>query len=317
MSVNSSSSSNASLPASSTCPHNLYCVLQYCFKSKAGIINVTFFTITSIFLLLPLYIYVLYLGFKRWRQQRSNTTTSHSDVFTYNMVIVELMSVFGSVLICCGLHTDLPQMMTVGILLESINLSGQMFFHLLTCVERYLAVVHPITYLSLRQERGIRIRNNNVVCAWLLSFALTGLLYSENQVLNDIMSFGSVAFVLILISLCSLSVLCVLIRPGPGEGGGGREQVDQSKLRAFYTIMVILGVLMVRLGGSILINALYDSPQLVGTNGCGLLSSIVWFCLPSTLVLPLLFLQRAGKVQHLNWKRKDQLKLYFCAKNRY
>ena len=296
MSVNSSPSFNASLPASSTCCSSLYFFLYKCFRSKDGAINITILTIISILVLFPLYILVLYLGFKRWRQQRSNSTTSHSDVFTYNMVFMELMSVFGSTLICCGVYTVLQQMMMVGIYLFTINLSGQMFFHLLTCVERYLAVVHPITYLSLRQERGIRIRNITVVCAWLLSFALTGLLSAENQVLIDVIFYSTMAFVLILISLCSLSVLCVLIRPGPGEGGGGREQADQSKLKAFYTIMVILGVLMLRFGGTIVISALYDLMKQAGAKWCGLWLSTLWFCLPSSLVLPLLFLQRARKL---------------------
>ncbi|KAJ4945170.1 hypothetical protein JOQ06_013706, partial [Pogonophryne albipinna] len=76
---------------------------------------------------------------------------------------------------------------------------GESLFHVLTCLERYLAVVRPIIYLRLRNVQGVRIRNISI----------------------------------------GLSVLCVLIRPGPGNG----ERVDQSKQSAFYTVTAITAAL--------------------------------------------------------------------------
>ena len=301
MSVNSSSSSNASLP-----PPSLYSVFHECCSSRAGAVHVTAMTITSILLLLPLYIYIIYLGFKRWRQQRSNMTTSHSDVFTYHVVVVELMSVSGFTLICCSVHTDLSQMMMMmGFYFFFINLFGQMFIHVLTCVERYLAVVHPVTYLSLKQERGVRIRDITICCAWLLCATLTSVLYIGDQVIFALIFFCSITVVLIVVSFCSLSVLCVLIRPGPGEGGGGRQQVNKSKLRAFYTIMAILGVLLLRFGVNMISTVTYVTPLLGDDGSCTLWLFGNWVCLPSSLVLPLLFLQRAGKLLCCKNKNKS------------
>ncbi len=113
----------------------------------------------SILLLLPLCILVLYLGFQQWHQLPPGTTMSHSDVFTYHMVGTELLGILGFKLTSCGVHTEFHQILTVSIYLLSINSNGQTLFHILTCVERYLDVVHPITYLSLRTARGIRVRN--------------------------------------------------------------------------------------------------------------------------------------------------------------
>lgn len=104
------------------------------------------------------------------------------------------------------------------------------------------------------------------------------------------------AFDLIVISFCSLSVLRVLMRPGPGEEGGAGWQVDQSKLRAFYTIMAILGVLLFRFGGNLFTAALCVFVQIGETVKCGMLLSLFLSDVPSSLVLPLLFLQRAGKL---------------------
>ncbi|KAI3375558.1 hypothetical protein L3Q82_003894 [Scortum barcoo] len=284
MSVNSSSSIS------------FFYFMHNCFTSTVGAFSMTAFTITSILLLLPVYIFVLYLGHQRWQQQRSKMTMSHSDLFTFHMVVIELMSVLGSIFSCCGIFAELPQIIMLGIFLVCINLSGQIFFHTLTCMERYLAVVHPVTYLSLKQANGIRLRNITIICVWLISFGLTGFVYVASQISMLIVSICVISLVLFVTSFCSLSVLCVLVSPGPGERVVDRRKVDQSKLRAFYTILAILGVLLLRFGGYIFAIVAYVSDQLEENAKCGMWTSMIWLSLPSSLVLPLLFLQRAGKL---------------------
>ena len=110
----------------------------------------------------------------------------------------------------------------MGFFLWNLTWYVKTFFHMLTCVERYLAVVHPVIYLSLRRERGIRIRNISFGCVWLLSFGAS-LISFDNVLVN--MDVSLFIFSLFVISFCSLSVLCVLIRPGPVEQGGDREIV--------------------------------------------------------------------------------------------
>ncbi|TKS93377.1 hypothetical protein D9C73_026635 [Collichthys lucidus] len=124
-----------------------------CFGSRPGIFIFVAFSVTNVFLL-PLYILVLYMGYQRRRQQRSGSAagmTSHSDIFTYNMIGLELIGVLGCCFYCCGALTNVKAIVLVGMDIFSITSPGQTLFHLLTCVERYLAVVHPIIYLGLRQ----------------------------------------------------------------------------------------------------------------------------------------------------------------------
>ena len=118
----------------------------------------------------------------------------------------------------------------------------------------------------------------------------------ENNIFLIILTFLYMVIIVVVVFFSSLSVLCVLIRPGPGEGGGGRQQVDRSKLRAFFTIMIILGVLLFRFVGFSLVAVEVWSEQQLFVETCAMQASITWFCLPSSLVLPLLFLQRAGKL---------------------
>lgn len=274
---------------------HLFSLQPKCKNSTAGPLFFTAFTITNVLILLPLYLFILYLGLQRWWRQRSSAPMSHSDVFTYHMVTIEQFSVLGSVLQCCGIYSDVPDIFIGGAYLFISNLCGEFWFHLLTCLERYLAVVHPVTYLRLRSAKGIRMRDIIIGCCWLLSFALPGVIHVDPFLATAVFVFVSVT-TLIVTLFCSLSVLWVLIRPGPGEVVGRREQVDESKLRAFYTIMIILGVLVLRYMGCILSAALQISSQLGRIENCAGLFPIIWMSLPSNLVLPLLFLHRAEKL---------------------
>ncbi|CAJ1048238.1 hypothetical protein GBF38_004938 [Xyrichtys novacula] len=129
---------------------------------------------------LPLLISVLYEGYRRWRKQHSGTTSgtaSHADVFTYHMVAMELISVCGSCFYCYGESSNHMVVFMVGMYLWFIIVPGQSLFHILTCVERYLAVVHPVTYLRLKQSGGVRIRNITIGCVWLISMPSSPLCF--------------------------------------------------------------------------------------------------------------------------------------------
>lgn len=106
---------------------------------------------------------------------------------------------------------------------------GQTLFHLLTCVERYLAVVYPITYLSLRKAQWVRIRNVTIICVWLMCFVFTGPFCVKTKDPVRISASCVTFFTKFMISFCSLSVLCALNHPGPGEGVGAESrQTNQS-----------------------------------------------------------------------------------------
>ncbi|XP_047242444.1 uncharacterized protein LOC124881010 isoform X2 [Girardinichthys multiradiatus] len=270
--------------------------LQFCWSTRAGTLSITVLTILNNLFLLPLCISVLYVGLKRWRQQGKGMPLSHSNILTYHIVILELMNVLGSTLSCFGVHTNITTMEAVGIYFLANVFSGQMMFHILTCVERYLAVVHPITYVALKSAKGIRLRNITISCVWLTCLIGMGYLSLPDERILMLLSFCMVPVALAFISFCSISVLCVLIRPGPGSRGGNRQKVDQSKVRAFHTIMTILSLLLIRFGGHICVNALYDPEHLSNGNTCAIWLAESWFCLPTGLMLPLLFLYRARKI---------------------
>ena len=283
MSVNSSSnsSSNSSLPPPPDCTIDTESL--YTFTAL----------LVAYILLLPFFILVLYMGYQRWRKRGSASGAammSHSDVFTFNMVAMDLICVLGSCFFCYGLYAKQLLMMQVWMDIYCAISPGQTLIHLLTCLERYLAVVHPVTYLGLRQTGGARARNITIGFVWLICFASVGL-----SKLNKFAMFSSLLFLtfaVIVVSFCSLSVLCVLIRPGPGERGGKRERVDRSKQRAFVTILVIMPALFLKFLAFLVLTIIHLASEL---GDCEAYSMVwpYWFSLPSSLVLPLLFLHRA------------------------
>lgn len=271
-------------------PSSLFSI---CVNSRVGNFIFTAFTIASILLLLPLLIIILHVGHRRWWQPRS-ASTSHSDLITYHMAVMEVICVLGSFVCCIGIYTDILLIQNVSSKISFISSCSQMLFHIITCGERYLAVVHPITYMHLRKGSRVIIRDIIIWCVWLLGFAAIGTVAIDFNYVILIMYFGEQTFSLAFVSFCSLAVLRVLRRPGVGSGV--KQRVDQSKQRAFNTIMAIMGTLLFRIVGNLVCTALYVSSQFSYNDRCVVISSSVWFGLPSSLVLPLLFLHRAGKL---------------------
>lgn len=285
MSLNSSSVSNGDLP--------------YCFNSELRLFITVSMSSLKTLLLLPLCSFILFQGCERWRRQRSFKTVSHSDLFAYHLAAMEMFGSLGFICSLCGKYINSLEVLVAGVSSSSISFYGEMFFHVLTCVERYLAVVHPVIYRGLRNTRGVQIRNITIGCVWLLCFGLirvhTDL--TSNYFLFCILCF--LVFAITVVSFCSLSVLHVLIRPAPGEGSG--EKVDPLKRKAFVTIAVISSVLWLWLIGLFIAIALSNSPLLSESVSCLLTGSAEWFNLPPSLVLPLLYLHRAGKL--CCWKK--------------
>ena len=74
--------------------------------------------------------------------------------------------------------------------------------------------------------------------------------------------------------------------------GGDSERVDKSQKKAFITITAILVFCLGMLVGLVV----EHSNLLNYSDGCVVLMSTYWFCLRSSLVLPLLFVHRAKEL---------------------
>ncbi|XP_055369909.1 uncharacterized protein LOC129604998 [Betta splendens] len=251
----------------------------------------------SYVLFLPLFFFIIFLAVRQWREQRRRSTaarTSHSDFFTYNVVVLELINIWGYCLCIIGIYSRGQTLQLTGTCICSITAPAQNLLHLLTCVERYLAVIQPITYLSLKQASGLRLRNASAACVWLLCAGLMG----PNLFNKEFLGFATLCillFSLTLVSFCSFSVLCVLHQSGPGRVSRDRKQVDQTRQRAFNTIAAIMLAQCCKFVGNLVSAGVFSSPVSTITD-CVVGISALWLGFPCSLVLPLLYLQRAGRL---------------------
>lgn len=294
MSVTASFTSNASITTFSF-PESIYGKFKICLLSSFGSFAFYAFTFTSILVLLPPFMLVLHLGLRQRLQRHLSTPTGHSDLFTFHVILLDLLSIFGCILISCGIHIHIPYMIQVGMYFYSTNLLGQMFFHILTCMDRYMAVVYPVTYLSLKTTKWIKIRNIMITCVWLCSSCFfTHLIYENGSSLAYLL-IGVETIVIFLIFALNLYIALSLIRHHPGKEGG-RRLVDPLKVKALQNVTVILGVLSLRFLGYILATATTVIGQIQEAEKCITYLTGIWLTLPSSLVLPLIYLQKARKL---------------------
>ncbi|XP_061767868.1 uncharacterized protein LOC133559872 [Nerophis ophidion] len=218
-------------------------------------VNNLFFA-TTLLVVLPLSLRVLHLGLQR--AIFTATTFSHSDCFVLNLAAMELIGVAAYVLAIYGINTSADQLILAGIIIQSFPWYGQMVVPVLTCVDRYMAVVHPLAYLRLKRQRSLR----------------------------------QVIFFLGVTSFCSLSAVKVLKRPRPGQVV--RTVVNKTKRRAVRIILIITGVLISKYAGNVLFSG--SSMLLHSSVACKILVAVKGFDLPSSCLLPLLFLHKAGKL---------------------
>ncbi|XP_024144242.1 uncharacterized protein LOC112156247 [Oryzias melastigma] len=259
------------------------------------------FMFTNSILFLPLCSLVIFVGCQRWRKRHhaSSEATHPLDIFCYHMVAMDTMGSLAGACLCIGFNiSDLHSFMVGSWSMFYILSCGKIQFLMLTCVEFYLAVVHPVLYRSLRSPSGVRIRNFCVAWVWFLC-ALCGVIssFSDLSMIQNLFFF-LVGFVLAVVLFCCLSVLWTLRHQKV------KDRVDPSKKKAFLSIVFILMVIWLCLIALLVFQVLDVS---FNTNNlCVSTSFMYFFTLPCSLVLPLLFLQRAKELPKLSLGRRCQ-----------
>lgn len=303
MSTNSSFNSHPLLHLNLSSTNSSSTSVTHCFMTIESVIGFASFFIIHCVVIMPISVVIFSLGLRRWFQQwfeSRPSTVRHSDAFIYHMAAIEILGDLGCMMILYGVFQNQPSQLLNGYNIYSFGWYGETLFYLLTCMEHYLAVVHPVTYRNLQKERKIRIRNTTIGCVWL---------FNLGKVILVLLGFYSSFFDLftlgfLLISLCfsSLSILSVLTGSVVAEQGK-KSRLKRSKKRAFYTIIVIQAALFIKCVTG-LTYVMYLNIKL--QYDCFLLY-VYWLNLPCSLALPLFFLQRIGRTTcYSNNARKNQ-----------
>ncbi len=215
-----------------------------------------------------------------------------AELFSLNLAVCEI-------LLCLNyLFTVFTNSFIILILLifsgQGLASTGRPLFQCLICVERYLAVVHPVTFLKFKPLR-YRVICTVFVCTsifascWvlilLMCFSLIGLVF--------VFIVAQLILYLSIQMFCCLAVLRALKQSGPGERVRGREEENHMKRRAFNVILIITGTMIIIYAPNIISVLLFMSS--VRNSDIVLTISRTSFSLGG-LVQPLLFLHRLGKL---------------------
>ncbi|XP_051537043.1 C-C chemokine receptor type 8-like [Myxocyprinus asiaticus] len=215
-----------------------------------------------------------------------------SEFSILNLTICEKLFSLNSLVFL--LSKMFPSLLTLQRFLLGLGITGRPLFHCLICVERYLAVVHPVTFLKFKPLRYKMVCS---IAIWLISFG-SCLVCMITFLLSNMRAFAwffSLQFILFLsIQLfCLSAVLRALKQSGPGERRREREEENHMKRRAFYLILITT-LTMVMMFVPLIITGFLTVLQ-------NQAASIIWFISFFCFILagflqPVLYLHRTVKL---------------------
>ncbi|XP_067231457.1 chemokine XC receptor 1-like [Chanodichthys erythropterus] len=213
-----------------------------------------------------------------------------SGFFNLNLSVCDtgncLLSLFYIIYFCGFSHLT-----TLTEFLIGISITGRPLFQCLMCVERYLAVVHPVTFLKYKPLRY------RVICctvAWVITLgSCVYCVFTVGLFYMYIWFYLIQSLLFLSIQLfCLVAVLRALKQSRPGERCREREEENLMKRRAFLlivitTVSVIIFYMPFTISGFFFLTHKYIKELFSVSFICNVLISFVQ---------PALYLHRVGKL---------------------
>lgn len=226
---------------------------------------------------------------------RKNTTTQKrsesSDLLHINLIFASVMFCIAIVLNGSLIFNMPYTVIYVSSSIMCITLMAQAQFHTWSCMEYYLAVVHPIFYLKLKQSW---YKMMLVSFTWATSSVLGVQFLIMQQNIAMLLYIITFCGLVLLILFCSVATLAMLKKPNPGEGERG-EKMHHQKIKAFKIITLTLVVLIFTYSPYICLVFLWQN--LYTANICLFQSLLISFLLPGAAFQSVLYISRFFKAR--------------------
>ncbi|KAF7650522.1 hypothetical protein LDENG_00124930 [Lucifuga dentata] len=161
------------------------------------------------------------------------------EFFSFNLTVSEMLFGIANIISFIHLFHCISSLHQALSFFSGFLFVGRPLFQTCICVERYLAVIHPVLFLRLKPLK-YKLVGCAVVWLLVLIFCFTLAFMTKAMLFNLQSCIISFYLLLCLVKLfCCLSVFWALKKPGPGEGGREREQRDDLKMKAFKVILII------------------------------------------------------------------------------
>ncbi len=233
-------------------------------------------------------------------------------VFPLNIIILELIFCIQ----CIADFIDFKYSTTVSYSLSNFLIGLSWTFRPLIqmcmCIEQYLAVIHPVTFLRFK---AIQYRIASAAAAWLIAVGNSSRLVSiKLNFFRDHVYFLVFCIAVITTSFCSVSVLSALVRPGPGDRNNvemtekdrnnktdrGRAVENQQKRKAFRIISHILVSILICYF-PLVVTYLMCIADIVSTHIflCEVVPPILSITVITVLISPLFRMYSEGHLKHI------------------
>lgn len=184
----------------------------------------------NMFLGIPANIMVL------WLLRRNKGDSSTSDIFILQLAVLDvLFCLIPPLELANIIYLTTSSTWYVLRFFYGIKDASPLFLSCI-CLDRYMAVIHPITFTVLK-DRSHRAVLATVV--WLVTLA-----YAAAKCVGNIVNFEKVFTAMILAAFafmvyCNITILWAL-----GQSGPGRDDMHPVKKRAFKMVLIILGIIV-------------------------------------------------------------------------
>ena len=246
-------------------------------------------SVTALLLVPPINIYTLLLIV------RGGLETITSEFYCLNLAVSDILICFFCLFYVIGKH--LQVFLTVSSFFLGFQNIARPLFQGCICVERYLAVVHPLIFLRYKLLR-YKIICCCVVWFITLGFCISFIYYFLIQSVIFKVYQGFYTVLLTLMMFCCVSVLWALKQPGPAQGRSQRTEGNDAKRRAFNIIMITTGIFVIEYLPYGVLLFLYGYIKIKEYSF--LFSIILSLSIFAGVINPLFFLQRAAKLPSLN-----------------
>ncbi|XP_060780844.1 chemokine XC receptor 1 [Neoarius graeffei] len=195
-------------------------------------IYLSFFCI-EVILSLPINFYVL------WFICTGKGSGIVVEFFSLNLAVCEILFCLGCLLFIAVIR--FPTLLSGTLFILALAISGRALINCAICIERYLAVLHPVSFL---RYKPLRYRLVCSAAIWVMVLVMSLFCIFAFHANNNIfvfLYFYTPLYVLIFFvtSICSLAIFRALKSPRPGEKGKEREESNHMKKKAIRFILVI------------------------------------------------------------------------------
>ncbi|XP_026989313.2 hydroxycarboxylic acid receptor 2-like [Tachysurus fulvidraco] len=171
-----------------------------------------------------------------WRIARCKSEASTSDVFIFNLAIVDaFFCLMTPVDLMNRLYLDNWGVWKLQNLSYGMKDTTPLFFTCI-CLDRYMAVVHPILFTNIRDNR-IRIGITTLVWVMILAYAITESILGIPSVTNVFSSLILTSFFIMV--FCNISIIWVL-----RKSIAGKETMNPVKKKAFKMVVILLAIIV-------------------------------------------------------------------------